>query len=174
MFLSERNGIWDNSFKLNSNNSSSNNNSSESERLLCLWLCPNYLIYSASGPPCGPVVEICLPVHGVQVRSRIGELRSPMPRKPKHKRHCNKFNKDDPCQKKIFKKNLLCIITQRSWGISNPKRWCCESAALNMPANLENSAVAIGLEKVSFHSNPKERQCQRMLKLPHNCTHLTH
>ena len=42
-----------------------------------------------------------------------------------------------------------------------------------MPANLENSAVATGLEKVSFHSNPKESQCQRMLKLPHNCTHLT-
>ena len=42
-----------------------------------------------------------------------------------------------------------------------------------MPANLENSAVATGLEKVSFHSNPKERQCQRMLKVPHNCTHLT-
>ena len=40
-------------------------------------------------------------------------------------------------------------------------------------ASLENSAVATGLEKVSFHSNPKERQCQRMLKLPHNCTHLT-
>ena len=101
-------------------------------------------------------------------------------------------------------------------------RWCCESAALNMPANLENSAVATGLEKVSFHSNAKEvsevnevaqscltlcdpmdcslpgssihgifqaivlewiaisfskakqRQCQRMLKLPHNCAHLTH
>ena len=33
-----------------------------------------------------------------------------------------------------------------------------------MPANLENSAVAIGLEKVSFHSNPKERQCQRCSK----------
>ena len=29
-----------------------------------------------------------------------------------------------------------------------------------MPANLENSAVATGLEKVSFHSNLKERQCQ--------------
>ena len=29
-----------------------------------------------------------------------------------------------------------------------------------MPANLENSAVATGLEKVSFHSNTKERQCQ--------------
>ena len=35
------------------------------------------------------------------------------------------------------------------------------------------SAVATGLEMVSFHSNPKERQCQRMFKLPHNCTHLT-
>ena len=43
----------------------------------------------------------------------------------------------------------------------------------SIPANLENSAVATGLEKVSFHSNPKERQCQKMLKLPYNCTHLT-
>ena len=34
-----------------------------------------------------------------------------------------------------------------------------------MPANLENSAVVTGLEKVSCHSNPKERQFQRMLKL---------
>ena len=33
--------------------------------------------------------------------------------------------------------------------------------------------MATGLEKVSFHSNPKERQCKRMLKLLHNCTHLT-
>ena len=41
-----------------------------------------------------------------------------------------------------------------------------------MPTNLENSAVATGLEKVNFHSNPKERQCQRMLKLLHNCTYL--
>ena len=41
-----------------------------------------------------------------------------------------------------------------------------------MPANFENSAVPTGLENVSFHSNPKERQCQRMLKLPHNCIHL--
>ena len=48
-----------------------------------------------------------------------------------------------------------------------------KSAALSMPANLGNSAVATGLEKVSFHSNPKERQCQRMLKLLHNSTHLT-
>ena len=35
------------------------------------------------------------------------------------------------------------------------------------------TAVAMGLEKVSFHSNPKERQCQRILKLPHNCPYLT-
>ena len=40
-----------------------------------------------------------------------------------------------------------------------------------VPAHLENSAVATGLEKVSFHFNPKERQCQRMFTLPHNCTH---
>ena len=40
-------------------------------------------------------------------------------------------------------------------------------------ANLENSTLATGLEKVSLHFNPKERQCQRMFKLPHNCTHLT-
>ena len=43
-----------------------------------------------------------------------------------------------------------------------------------MPANLENSTKATGLERISFHSNPKERQCQRMPELPHNCTHFTH
>ena len=43
-----------------------------------------------------------------------------------------------------------------------------------MPANLENSAVATGLEEDSVHSNPNERQCQRMFKLLYNCTHLTH
>ena len=40
-------------------------------------------------------------------------------------------------------------------------------------AHVENSAVATGLEKVSFHSNPKERQCKRTLRLLHNCTQLT-
>ena len=48
-----------------------------------------------------------------------------------------------------------------------------DDAVKVLPANLENSAEATGLEKVSFHFNPKERQCQRMLKLLHNCTHLT-
>ena len=49
-----------------------------------------------------------------------------------------------------------------------------DDAALNMPANFKNSATVTGLEKVCFHFNPKERQCQRMLKLLHKCTHLTH
>ena len=35
------------------------------------------------------------------------------------------------------------------------------------------TAVATVLEKFSFHSNPKEKQCQRMFKLLHNCIHLT-
>ena len=38
---------------------------------------------------------------------------------------------------------------------------------------LKGLSTTTGMEKVSFHSNPKERHCQRMLKLPHNCTHLT-
>ena len=45
--------------------------------------------------------------------------------------------------------------TAEGGATSNPERWCCESAALNMPANLENSAVVPGLEKGSYHSNPK-------------------
>ena len=56
-------------------------------------------------------------------------------------------------------------IQKEKYCNPNPERFALnESAALNMPTNLENSAVATGLEKVSFHSNPKERQCQRMLK----------
>ena len=34
-----------------------------------------------------------------------------------------------------------------------------------MSANWENSAVATGLKKISFHSNPIEGQGQRMFKL---------
>ena len=48
-----------------------------------------------------------------------------------------------------------------------------DDAVKVLPANLKSSAVATGLETVSFNSNSKERQCQRMLKLLHNCTHLT-
>ena len=51
---------------------------------------------------------------------------------------------------------------------SRQEHW--SAVPLPSPVHLENSAVATGLKKVSFHSSPKERQCQRMLKLPHNCT----
>ena len=40
-----------------------------------------------------------------------------------------------------------------------------------MPANLENSAVATGLEKFSFHSNRKERQCQTNYYTPALISH---
>ena len=43
-----------------------------------------------------------------------------------------------------------------SLAISYPKRRCCWSAALSMPENLENSAVATGLEKSVFISIPKK------------------
>ena len=39
--------------------------------------------------------------------------------------------------------------------------------------NMENSAVTTVLEEVSFHSSPKEGQCQRMFKPMCNCTHFT-
>ena len=42
-----------------------------------------------------------------------------------------------------------------------------------MSANLENSAVATGLEKVHFHSNPKERQCQKCSKY-HTIAFISH
>ena len=45
-----------------------------------------------------------------------------------------------------------------------------DAVKVHIPAKLENSSVATGLEKVSFHFSPKERQCQNMFKLPHNCT----
>ena len=51
------------------------------------------------------------------------------------------------------------ITTNKASGgdgipVELPKRRCCESAALNMPADLENSAVITGLEKISFNSSP--------------------
>ena len=48
-----------------------------------------------------------------------------------------------------------------------------KSAALNMPANLENSAVATGLEKVSFHFNLKEGQVTEYSNYCKKCTHFT-
>ena len=58
-------------------------------------------------------------------------------------------------------------MNKASGGDELPDEWfqiLKDDAALFKPANLENSAVVTGLEKVSFHSNPKERQCQGMFK----------
>ena len=50
-------------------------------------------------------------------------------------------------------------ISKLKWtGMGEFKRGCSESAAFNMPAKLETSAVATGLEKISFYSNTKKRQ----------------
>ena len=71
---------------------------------------------------------------------------------------------------------LMALGLQRSEqarGILETQNWLDMSAALNMSANLENSAVATGLEKVSFHFNPKEEQRQRTFKLQYNCAHFT-
>ena len=47
-----------------------------------------------------------------------------------------------------------------SWAISNAKRWCCESAALNMSANLENSAVAGDWKSSVFIPVPKKHNAK--------------
>ena len=58
---------------------------------------------------------------------------------------------------------LGCITMNKAGGVDGIPvelfqilRGCCERASLNIPANLENSAVATELEKVSFHSTAKE------------------
>ena len=48
-----------------------------------------------------------------------------------------------------------------------------DDTALSKSGNLENSIVVTELEKVSFHFNFKEGQCQKMFKLPYNCIHIT-
>ena len=45
---------------------------------------------------------------------------------------------------------------------------------LSAPVNWEYSAMPTGMASVSFHSNPKERQYERILKLLHSCLHLMH
>ena len=52
---------------------------------------------------------------------------------------------------------FFALITEEGFLIfpCYPLELCIQmGAALNMPANLENSAVATGLEKISFHFNP--------------------
>ena len=83
-----------------------------------------------------------------------------------------------------FSRVQLCATPQMaahqappSMGFSRQEYWSevplPSPAAFNRPANLEKSAVATGLEKGSFHSNLKDRECQRKLKPLYNCTHFT-
>ena len=71
---------------------------------------------------------------------------------------------------KDWKRSLFISVLKKG----NAKEYLdYQTVALIMSANLENSAVVTGLEKVGFHPNPKEGQCQRMFQLPYNCTHFT-
>ena len=51
---------------------------------------------------------------------------------------------------------IYSLIHLSNWANSNPKRWCCESAALSQPENLENSAVATRLKRSAFIPIPKK------------------
>ena len=70
-----------------------------------------------------------------------------------------------------FKLNCLLkglFSKQSHWGFGN-NIWILEThSSLNMPANLENSAVATGLEKINFHSNLKKgniKECSNYCKI---------
>ena len=65
----------------------------------------------------------------------------------------------------LLSKELKCLLQHHSSKASILQHSAFFMAQLSHPAT--------GLEKVSFHPNPKERQCKRMFKLTHNCTHLT-
>ena len=71
-----------------------------------------------------------------------------------------------------YTQKKVSLESNSSRAISNLEKRCCESAALNMPAHLENSAVATGLEKVfSFQSQrkvmPKNAQTTTQLHSSH-------
>ena len=62
----------------------------------------------------------------------------------------------------------VCVYIYWERANSNPERWCCESAALNMPANLENSAVAMDWKRSVFIPIPKKRnakECSNYCKI---------
>ena len=69
------------------------------------------------------------------------------------------------------KKKLQIVLKVKQSLVNNGQRGSCAINTVN--GKVKNSAVATELEKVSFHSNPKEGQCQIMFRLPYNCTHFT-
>ena len=48
-----------------------------------------------------------------------------------------------------------------------------DGVIIQLEPNILECEVKWALGSITMN-NPKERQCQRMLKLPHNCIHLTH
>ena len=64
------------------------------------------------------------------------------------------------------------LLTRTSAGDTQTLKGRSGSVSVGAPG-VHKILIATGLEKVSFHSNPKERQCQRMSQVPHNCTHFT-
>jgi len=60
-----------------------------------------------------------------------------------------------------------------SWAISNHKIWCCESATLNMPANLENSAGPQDWKRSVFIPIPKKGNAKECLNY-HTITFISH
>ena len=121
-------------------------------------------------------------LHSVQFSSVVQSSPTLRPHEPQHARppcplptpgvHPNPCPLSQGCHLTISSSVILFSFCLQSFPTSGSFQMS-QLFPLNMSANLENSEVATGLEKVSFHSNPKERQCQRTLKLPHNCTHLT-
>ena len=80
--------------------------------------------------------------------------------------NCGKFFKRWEYQTTLLGSSETCMWVKKQQLESDMEQ-------LRVP-NWENSAVATGLEKVSSHSNPKERHYQRMFKLLDICSHLTH
>ena len=82
------------------------------------------------------------------------------------------------CEVKWALGSITVNKTSGSDGIPDEIFQILKDDAVTVPHSIgqqiwKNSAVATRLEKVSFHSNPKERQCQRVFKLRHNCTNFT-
>ena len=59
-----------------------------------------------------------------------------------------------------MKEKIVKINKTKSWFFEKINKIDKTLARLNMPEDLENSAVATGLEKISFHSNSIVRQFQ--------------
>ena len=64
-------------------------------------------------------------------------------------------------------------VMEFHWAISNPKRWCCESAALNMPANWKTKQWSQDWKRsvfipISKKDNAKEcRNCCTIALISH-------